>query len=79
LPNLQQSFEIETNASDYAMGAILLQERHSIYYHSKMFNSEVRNYPTYDKYLFALVQNVKKWKHYLVGKEIIIHTNHQPL
>jgi hypothetical protein len=26
-----------------------------------------------------LVQSVKKWKHYLLGKETIIHTNNQPL
>jgi hypothetical protein len=26
-----------------------------------------------------LVQSVKKWKHYLMGKETIIHTDHQPL
>jgi hypothetical protein len=26
-----------------------------------------------------LVQSVKKWKHYLLGKETIIHTDHQPL
>ena len=37
------------------------------------------NYPTYDKELYALVQSVKKWKHYLIGKETIIHTDHQPL
>ena len=37
------------------------------------------NYPTYEKYLYALVQIVKKWKHYVIGKETIIHTNHQPL
>ena len=36
-------------------------------------------YPTYDKELYALVQSVKKWKHYLMGKETIIHTDHQPL
>jgi hypothetical protein len=39
----------------------------------------VINYPTYDKELYALVQSVKKWKHYLLGKETIIHTDHQPL
>jgi hypothetical protein len=37
------------------------------------------NYPTYDKELYALVQSVKKWKHYLLGKETIVHTDHQPL
>jgi hypothetical protein len=39
----------------------------------------VINYPTYDKELYALVQSVKKWKHYLFGKETIVHTDHQPL
>jgi hypothetical protein len=39
----------------------------------------VINYPTYDKELYALVQSVKKWKHYLLGKETIVHTDHQPL
>ena len=31
------------------------------------------------KPLYALVQCVKKWKHYLMGKETIIHIDHQPL
>jgi hypothetical protein len=48
-------------------------------YHSEMFHGGVLNYPTYDKELYALVQSVKKWKHYLMGKETIIHTNHRPL
>jgi hypothetical protein len=39
----------------------------------------VLNYPTYDKELYALVQAIKKWKHYLMGKETIIHIDHQPL
>ena len=29
--------------------------------------------------MYALVQSVKKWKHYLMGKETIIHIYHQPL
>jgi hypothetical protein len=37
------------------------------------------NYLTYDKEIDALVQIVKKWKHYLLGRETTIHTNHQPL
>jgi hypothetical protein len=79
LSNLQQPFEIETNVSEYAMGAVLMQYRKPICYHSKTFNQVVVNYPTYDKDLYALVQSVKKWKHYLLGKETIIHTYHQPL
>jgi hypothetical protein len=79
LPNLRQSFEIQTDASNYAMGGILLQHGKPICFHSETFNGVVINYPTYDKELYALVQSVKKWKHYLLGKETIVHTDHQPL
>jgi hypothetical protein len=79
LSNLQQPFEIKTYVNRYTMGAVLMQYRKPISYHSETFNQVVVNYPTYDKEFYALVQSVKKWKHYLLGKETIIHTDHQPL
>jgi hypothetical protein len=54
LLNLQQPFEIETDANEYAMGVVLMQYHKPIYYHSKTFNQVVFNYPTYDKELYAL-------------------------
>jgi hypothetical protein len=78
-PYLQQYFEIEIDASDYAMGAVMMQHRKPICYHSDTFTTSVINYPTYDKELYSLEQIVKKWNHYLKGKEKIIHTDHQPL
>lgn len=50
-----------------------------ICYHSKVFHGEFLNYGTYEKELYALVKMVKKWKHYLMGKEILIHMDHWPL
>jgi hypothetical protein len=79
LPNVQKPFEIKVDSSGYTMGVVLMQYRKPIYYHSETFNQTVVSYPTYDKELYALVQSIKKWKHYLLGKETIIHTNHQPL
>ena len=61
------------------MGAVLMQGRKPVCYHSETFSTAVSNYPTYDKELYALVQSVKKWKHYIMGKETVIHTDHQPL
>jgi hypothetical protein len=49
LPDLQQYFEIETDASDYAMGAVLMQHRKPICYQSETFTTTIINYPTYDK------------------------------
>jgi hypothetical protein len=68
LPDLRQPFEIQTNASNYAIGAVLLQHSKPICFHSETFNGAVVNYSTYDKELYALVQSVKKWKHYLLEK-----------
>jgi hypothetical protein len=61
LSNIQQAFEIETDANIYAMGIVLMQYRKPIYYHYENFNEVIVNYPTYDKELYALVQRIKKW------------------
>ena len=68
LSDLKQPFEIQIDGSDYAMGAVFLQHGKSISFHSDIFNGVVINYPTYDKDIYALVQSVKKWEHYLMGK-----------
>jgi hypothetical protein len=79
LPDLQKPFEIEGDASGYAMGAILMQGGRPVAYHSEMFQGAAKNYPTYDKELLALHQAVKHWRVYLLGKETVVHTDHQPL
>ena len=56
-----------------------MQQRKPLSYHSKTFSQAVVNYHTYEKELYALVHNVKKWEHYFISKETIIHTGHQPL
>ena len=61
------------------MGVVLMQHDQTICYHSKKFTNAIINYLTYDNDLYALVQSVKKWKHYLMGKKTIIYTDHQPL
>jgi len=58
------------------MGVVLLQKGKPICFHLETFSKEVSNYPTYDKELYALVESVKKWKHYLMGKETMIHIDH---
>jgi Ni,Fe-hydrogenase I cytochrome b subunit len=37
------------------------------------------NYHTYEKKLYALVEAVKMLKHYMMGNDTIIHTDHQAL
>jgi hypothetical protein len=48
LPDLQQPFEIETDASDYSIGVVLTQQGHPMAYHSATLSDTVQKYPTYD-------------------------------
>jgi hypothetical protein len=78
-PNLQKPFEVHKNESVYSMGEVFMQGERPVFYHSEILHGEVINYPTYEKELYALVQDFNKWKHYIMGNETIINTNHQPL
>ncbi|KAK1559947.1 hypothetical protein Q3G72_020327 [Acer saccharum] len=86
LSNLQQPFEVEVDVSNYALGAVLFQDRKPVAYHYEMFSGPVLNYRTYNKELYALHQAVKHWRVYLLGKEVyllgkevVVHSNHKPL
>ncbi|KAM1075130.1 hypothetical protein ACFX13_020317 [Malus domestica] len=39
----------------------------------------VLNYPTYDNELHALHQEVKHWRVYLLGKEVVVRSDHKHL
>eukprot|EP01018_Ginkgo_biloba_P003631 Gb_16329 [translate_table: standard] len=59
LPNSQKPFEIEEDASGFAMGVVLMQEGRPLTYHSETFSGAILNYPTYDRELYAMHQVVK--------------------
>ncbi|CAL2257590.1 unnamed protein product [Prunus armeniaca] len=65
----KRPFEVEVDASNYAMGAVLFQDGKLVAYHSEMFSGPVLNYLTYDKELYAMHQAVKHWRAYLLGKD----------
>ena len=79
LLDLHQPFEIETDASDYSLGTVITQSGHPATFHFKTFNDNVRRYSTYEKELCAIVQALKQWRHYSLGKEMFILTDHKPL
>jgi hypothetical protein len=79
LSDLQQPFEIETDAYDYVVGTVLTQHGHPVAYHSETLSDTVQKYPTYDKEMYSIVKACRQWKHYILGKETIIHTDHKPL
>ena len=77
---------METDASDYALAAILSivnedNEVHPVVFHSCTFIVAELNYDTYDKELLAIFEAFKIWQHYLEGLaySIDIVTDHKNL
>ena len=79
-PDWNKEFEIMCDASDYAMGAVLGQKAEKmfrvIYYSSKTFNEVQENYSTTEKEMLAMVIACEKFKPYILGTHVIIHTDH---
>ena len=46
LPDLQQPFEIETYASNYAIGEVLTEQGHPVAYHNETLSDIVHKCPT---------------------------------
>ena len=68
------------DASDFAIGAVLGQRIEkvfkAIYYSSKTFNEAQENYSTIDKEMLTMVFACEKFRPYILGSHVIIHTNH---
>ena len=79
-PDWNREFEIMCDASDFAMGAVLGQKAEkvfkAIYYASKTFNETQENYSTIEKKMVAIVSACEKFRPYILGYHVIIHTDH---
>ena len=79
-PDWNREFQIMCDASDFAMGAVLGQKAEkvfkAIYYANKTFNEAQENYSTTEKEMLAIVFACEKFRPYILGSHVIIHTNH---
>ncbi|CAJ2641599.1 unnamed protein product [Trifolium pratense] len=79
LPNFDEEFTMETDASGTGMGAVLCQKGHPICYYSKKLCPKMQKASTYVRELCAITSAVKKWRSYLLGRKFIIHTDQRSL
>jgi len=77
---------VETDASDYALAAILSimtknNEIHPVAFHSRIFSALELNYDVHDKELLAIFEAFKIWRYYLEGSALPINvvTDHKNL
>ena len=70
-PESGQPYLVETDASGFATGGILLQKQNDVWrvvtYRSQSMTPPEKNYQIYNKELLAVVQALKEWRHHLLG------------
>lgn len=83
LPNRQDQFILDTDASDYAIGAQLIQVQdgveRAISYGSFSLTKEQLRYCTTRKELLAVVRFTRQYRHYLLGRPFTLRTDHNSL
>nr|GEW58333.1 transposon Ty3-G Gag-Pol polyprotein [Tanacetum cinerariifolium] len=77
LPNFDETFMVETDASADGIRAVLLQKGQPLSFFSRKLGPRMHIAATYQKELFAIVKAVYKWRKYLVGCRFIIRTDHK--
>uniref|UniRef100_A0A453EC58 Reverse transcriptase domain-containing protein n=2 Tax=Aegilops tauschii subsp. strangulata TaxID=200361 RepID=A0A453EC58_AEGTS len=79
LPNFTKTFELETDALDQGIGAVLSQNGHPIGYLSRALGPRNRLLSTYEKEGLAILMAVDHWRTYLQNDEFIVHTDQRSL
>ena len=82
-PDWSYPFELMCDASDFAIGAVLGQNWEKIfqviYYASRTLNDAQLNYATTKKELLAIVFAFDRFRPYLIGNKVVVHTDHSAI
>lgn len=83
-PDHNKPFIIETDACDYGVGAVLLQEGsdglpHPIAFESKKLSPEERSYPTQEREMLAILYALRTWRCFIEGRPYKVFSDHNPL
>lgn len=79
LPNFDQQFVVDCDASGTGFGAVLHQGAGPLAFFSRPFAARHMKIAAYERELIGLVQAVRHWRPYLWGRRFTVRTDHYSL
>ena len=75
-PDFSKPFHIYTDASDYQLGGVIMQDNKPLAFYTRKLNSAQSKYTTGEKELLSIVETLKSFESILMGQTLIVHTDH---
>ena len=79
LPDIRKDFQVYCEASRLGLGGVLMPNRRVVSYASRQLRPHELNYATHDLELAAVVHALKTWRHFLIGNQCDVYTDHKSL
>ena len=78
-PDYKLPFYVYTNACDYQLGGVIMQNENPVVFYSRKLNSTKRTYTTMKKKLLSTVETAVCYRNILFGFKIHSHSDHKSL
>jgi hypothetical protein len=72
LPDFDKELEIHSDASDFVIGRVIVQERRPMAFESEKLNETERRWPTHEKEMWVVIHCLKTWGHYIGSKDVVV-------
>ncbi len=83
-PDFTRTFVLQTDASDYGIGAVLSQlddsgQEHPVAFYSRKLLPRKQRYATVETECLAIKLGIQAFKVYLLGRKFVVQTDHHAL